>query len=98
MKFEWNQQKNNENMQRHGIDFSDAVEVFQHPMLARLDGRRDYGEDRWVGIGLMKSKIVVVVYVEWDAQDRVRFISARKALKHERKKYEKEIRYGLEAR
>jgi len=90
-KFEWDDAKNRENVQRHGIDFADATEVFSHPMLTRLDDRRDYGEDRWIGIGLMKNTVAVVVYVEWIEEERVRFISARGALHHERKRYNEEV-------
>ena len=93
MKYEWDDAKNRENMRRHGIDFADATEVFNHPMLTRLDDRKDYGEDRWVGIGLMQNTVAVVVYVEWIEEDRVRFISARPALRHERKSYQNEVRY-----
>jgi uncharacterized DUF497 family protein len=39
-------EKNRENMHRHGIDFADATEGFSHPRLASLDDRKDYGEDR----------------------------------------------------
>jgi len=80
-------------MRRHGIDFADATEVFGHPMLTSLDDREDYGEDRWIGIGLMQDIVAVVVYVEWIEEDRVRFISARPALHHERKRYQEEVRY-----
>ena len=80
-------------MKKHGIDFADAIEVFRHPMLTSLDNRRNYGEDRWSSIGLITSTVAVVVYIEWDRENRIRFISARKALKHERKQYESEVRY-----
>lgn len=93
MNFEWDEQKNRENRRRHGIDFADAVEVFIHPMLTQPDDRRDYGEDRWIGIGLMKNTVAVVVYIEWIEEERVRFISARKALHHEQKRYNEEVRY-----
>ncbi len=58
MKFEWHEPKNRENMRRHGIDFIDAIEVFRRPMLTYLDDREQYGEDRWIGIGLLKDNIV----------------------------------------
>jgi uncharacterized protein len=93
MKFEWDEEKNRENMHRHGIGFADATQGFRHPMLTRLDDRRDYGEDRWVAVGLMKNTVAVVVYVEWIEEERVRFISARKALHHETKQYNEEVRY-----
>ena len=93
MKFEWSEQKNRKNIRRHGIDFNDAIEVFRHPMLISLDDRKEYGEDRWIGIGLMRNSVIVVVYLEWDDLEGIRIISARKALRYERQKYEEKIRY-----
>ncbi len=55
-------------------------------MFVRLDNRREYGEDRWIGIGFLGPIAAVVIYTERD--DTIRTISARKASKHERKKYE----------
>jgi hypothetical protein len=57
-------------------------------MLAAPDDREEYGEDRWIGIGLLRAFVVVVVYVERD-EDVVRVISLRKALSHERAEYER---------
>lgn len=51
-------------------------------MSIRLDDRYDYGEDRMIGIGLLKNTVVVVIFVELP-EDTIRIISARKALKHE---------------
>lgn len=56
-------------------------------MLVNLDDRVDYGEDRWIGIGRIQQRIVVVVYTEPD-DDTIRIISLRKALSHERAAYE----------
>ncbi|MEH1816536.1 MAG: BrnT family toxin [Nostoc sp.] len=47
----------------------------------------DYGEDRYLGIGLLDGRIVVVIYTE-PGEKMVRIISLRKALSHERKSYE----------
>lgn len=65
-------------------------------MLVRLDAREDYGEDRYVGVGFLKEHVVVVVFAERD-DDTVRIISLRKALKHERLKFEEAVRNGLDA-
>lgn len=92
MNFEWDENKRQANIQKHGIDFVDVIEVFKSPMLTQLDTREDYGEDRWIGIGVMKGRIIVVAYTE-RSEDTVRIISARKALNHERKLYEKGISY-----
>jgi uncharacterized DUF497 family protein len=65
-------------------------------MLTGLDEREDYGEDRWIAIGLLKGIVVVIVFTE-RGENTIRVISLRKALKDERNRYEKAIRDGLEA-
>lgn len=97
MRFEWNEHKNRTNIRKHGIDFADAWEIFTHPMLVALDDREDYIEDRWVGIGMLKSRIVVVVYTE-RGEDTIRIISLRKALAYEQKRYEQTLKDQLGAR
>ncbi len=87
MKFEWNEIKNQINLHQHGYSFQNAHKVFDGPMLIDLDDRFDYGEDRWIGIGRLQLQIVVVVYTEQD-DETIRIISLRKALKHERNRYE----------
>jgi uncharacterized DUF497 family protein len=91
MKFEWDEKKNKENIRKHGIDFRDAIEMFNHPMLTQIDTLRDYGEDRWIGIGLIKQIVAVSVYLEWQDEETIRIISARKATRHESKEYHKRI-------
>ncbi|MGN6230802.1 MAG: BrnT family toxin [Trinickia sp.] len=39
MQFEWDEGKNRINIRKHGIDFSDAIDVFNHPVLTALDSR-----------------------------------------------------------
>ena len=91
MKFEWDEDKNQQNIWRHRIDFADVPPVFGGPMVVALDTRKNYGEDRLIGIGLLINSVVVVVFVERTA-DTIRIISARKADRHEREKFKKEIR------
>jgi uncharacterized DUF497 family protein len=91
MKFEWDDRKNAENIRKHGIDFVDVVKMFEHPMLTQLDTRRDYGEDRWIGIGMLRTIVAVTVYLEWEDEETVRIISARKATRDESKEYHKRI-------
>lgn len=86
MNFIWDEQKNRTNIYKHGLSFAIAREIFDSPMLVDLDDRFDYGEDRWIGIGRIQSRIVVVVYTEAD-ENTVRIISLRKALNYERKLY-----------
>lgn len=92
MHFDWDERKNVENIHKHGFDFAHAHQVFQRPVLRMLDERKDYGEDRWIGIGMLDSiRIVVVVFTELD-RNRIRIISMRKALAYERQQYIKAFR------
>lgn len=94
MRFEWDAEKNKANIQKHGLDFADAREIFTGPILVALDDREDYGEDRWIGIGMIKSRTVVVLYPE-QGEDDIRIISLRKALTHERNQYEQFLKNQL---
>ena len=93
MKFEWDEEKNKENIRKRELDFNDAWEIFNAPMLTNLDTREDYGEDRRVGIGFLKNFVVVVTFTE--RPDVIRIISLRKALKHERTRFEEALRNEL---
>lgn len=87
MRFEWDEEKNRINMIKHGFDFADAWEIFELPMLTTLDDRKNYGEDRWIGVGMFRGRPMVIVFTErGDAATRI--ISVRKAMKHERRAYE----------
>jgi uncharacterized DUF497 family protein len=73
MRFEWDENKNQDNRRRHGIDFGDVPKVFGSPMLVAIDDRQDYGEERWLGIGVLKNRTIVVVYTERGAHERQHF-------------------------
>lgn len=89
MHFEWDKSKNAINIRKHKIDFADVPIVFKGPMLIDYDDRQDYGEDRWIGIGLLRNIVVVVVFTERNG-DTIRIISARKANQNECKRYYEE--------
>lgn len=95
MKFEWDEDKRQSNIRKHGIDFQEAHEIFDNPMLRRIDDRFNYGEDRWVALGMTHKCVVLVVYTELDVET-IKIISIRKATKNERKTYEKYIANRLE--
>jgi uncharacterized DUF497 family protein len=73
---------------------ADAWEVFEGPLIARLDLREDYGEDRWQGIGMLQGRVVVVVFTEREP-DTIRIISLRKADRDVRNAYAKALQDGL---
>lgn len=64
------------------------------PMVVEFDERDDYGEDRWIGTGMLDGRVVVVVYTEPN-EETIRIISLRKALSYERKNYEQYLKNGL---
>jgi uncharacterized DUF497 family protein len=94
MDFEWDERKNEVNIDKHGFDFADAYRIFNLPMAVEFDERDDYGEDRWIGTGILDGRVVVVVYTEPDAKT-IRIISLRKALSYERKPYEQYLKNKL---
>ena len=59
-------------------------------MVVRIDNRKDYGEERFVGIVFLKIFVVVIVFTESNEQT-IRVVSLRKALKYEREQFEKYI-------
>jgi uncharacterized DUF497 family protein len=87
MQFEWDEAKRAENIAKHRIDFVDVPRMFDGPMLNELDCRTNYGEDRWLGIGFLGNGIAVVVWTERH-DNIIRIISARRANKYERQKFE----------
>jgi uncharacterized DUF497 family protein len=89
MKFEWDESKNLENIAKHGLDFTDAPEVFNGPILERLDTRFDYGEERWIAFGLLRNVLCAAVVYTERSSNIIRIISFRKADKYEREAYYK---------
>jgi uncharacterized DUF497 family protein len=63
-------------------------------MAVEFDERQDYGEERCIGIGLLDGRVVVIVYTEPN-EETVRIISLRKALSHERRRYEQYLKNRL---
>ena len=92
MQFEWDEAKNLENIRKHEIDFADVPPMFDGEMLIELDDRFDYGEDRCFGIGFLGSGIAVIVWTE-RRKNIIRVISARRANRHEQKRFEQYLSY-----
>ncbi len=90
MKFEWDENKRLINLRRHGIDFADVKQVFENEAHTIIDDRFDYGEIRYLTLGLLFGEIVAISHTETDKKRRI--ISARKAEKYEQETYFREIR------
>jgi uncharacterized DUF497 family protein len=86
LKFEWNESKAAANYTNHGVSFDMAKGVFKDPFAAEfLDDREDYGEERFVIIGLADGQVLFVAYTE--REDVFRIISARRATEYEQEIY-----------
>jgi uncharacterized DUF497 family protein len=86
VEFQWDTRKAESNLRKHGVSFSFAMKVFQDSnRLERLEDSEDYGETRWVVIGLAGQILVTAIYV-WRGDD-IRFISVRKADRDETEAY-----------
>ena len=90
MRYEWDEAKRQNNIQKHGLDFADAWQVFESFVVTDYDDRHDYGETRWRTIGELQARAVVVVHTE-PSEDVTRIISFRKATTSERRRYEQAV-------
>ena len=91
MKLAWDPAKNAANIAKHGVSFEQAARIFDGPVLTWADDWDDYGEMREISIWLLDG-IAALVVVHADRGEITRIISARRALKHERRLYEETIR------
>lgn len=85
MDFEWDNDKQKSNLQKHGVDFLDAVRIFSNPVLEWVDNRKDYGEKRIMTMGYDDENYFIVVSTWRDKNRRV--ISVWKAGTDEKEKY-----------
>ena len=85
MKFEWDEVKRQTNLRNHKLDFVDAEIVFSGITFTFEDDRFEYGEDRFITLGLLREIVVVIAHTE--RNDLVRVISMRKATKNEQRLY-----------
>jgi len=84
--------KNRANVLKHGFDFRDAIHVFEGPKVTFYDDRYDYGEDRYITLGLLGDIIIFIGHTY--RGDKIRVISMRKAIGKERRIYEKKVFLG----
>ena len=84
MRFAWDPEKENANRTKHGISFSEATELFSRDVdyLEIYDEAHSREEDRFIAIGPVSGRFLVVVYAE-ATEDVIRLISARLATRRE---------------
>jgi len=91
VRIEWDESKNQTNQKKHGVSFELAREVFDDPFHLSTQDRFEGGEERWQTLGLVRGAVLLLVahtWVENNDREIVRIISARKATRQERRRYE----------
>jgi hypothetical protein len=89
MRFEWDPGKAASNKRKHDVGFDEAAECFADPLALVLE--EPTHPERLILIGLsQRQRLIVTVYVE-KRDDVIRIISARKATRPERRKYEEGV-------
>ncbi len=90
MQYHYDKAKKASNLKKHGLNFDDAPRVIESKKTVTFeDNRFDYGEQRFITIGLLQALLVVIVTRETDTD--IRIISMRKAEKHEQAIYYENI-------
>jgi uncharacterized protein len=64
MQYTWDRKKNRRNIRLHGIDFEDAVRIFEGVTVERVDDRFDYDETRVYAVGLVNGLEITLIYTE----------------------------------
>lgn len=92
LEFEWDEDKAFQNKQMHRVSFDNAKSVFSDTLsITKPDVEHSvYGEERFITIGMSSNQQLLVI-VHCDRANRIRIISARRANRIEKRKYEEEI-------
>ncbi|WP_017294562.1 BrnT family toxin [Geminocystis herdmanii] len=84
--YEWDENKNKKNLEKHKISFEVAIDIFKNPVLTKLDTRDYKGEIRFLSIGKIDDN--VYLFIVWTQRNiNKRIISVRSASNKERKIY-----------
>ena len=88
--FDWDPEKAESNLRKHGVSFDEASTVFGDPLaLLMTDPDHSAKEERYVLLGIsLRQRLLVVAFAERPPMTRI--ISARRATRTERRKYEEE--------
>jgi uncharacterized DUF497 family protein len=88
MEFEWDPEKALRNLAKHGVTFPEAATVFGDPLaMTYSDPNHSDDEDRFLTFGHSSEGHLLIVS-HTDRGQRTRIISARRAMRKERKLYE----------
>ena len=87
--FEWDESKAAKNFRKHGVSFEEAATAFGDPFSITIyDPLHSENEDRFILLGMSGKNRLLLVVVHTDRHEKIRIISARKAIQKERRQYE----------
>lgn len=89
IQFEWDENKNNKNIEKHHINFNEAATVFldENALIIADDSHSD-NEERFIIIGMsLNANLLIVCHCYRNNGNVIRIISARKATKNESRQY-----------
>lgn len=90
MRFVWDEEKAAANLAKHGVSFNEGATIFGDFLSWTYpDPDHSQSEERWITIGLSDAGRVLIVSHTEEQEKTIRIISARRAVKRERKFYEK---------
>jgi len=88
-RFEWDRRKATTNLRKHGVNFDEAISVFDDPSAFIFpDDDHSEAEERELIIGYSVSRRLLVVGFTEQTEEILRLISARSVTRKERKAYE----------
>jgi len=93
--FKWDENKNTTNQKKHGLSFEVASQIFKTPFHCPLEFQYVDNEQRWLTVGYLQDILITVVHTysqDKEGNETIRIISARRATKPERKKYDEQYR------
>jgi len=93
--FSWSNDKNRENIKKHGLSFQEAAPVFLDPyLIIRHDNAHSTIEEtRWKGIGVLNNDLLLAIIFSEEKENVVRLISVREATKKEKEDYSENIHH-----
>ncbi|MCG7625949.1 BrnT family toxin [Epibacterium sp. Ofav1-8] len=89
MQIDYDPKKRDSNIEKHGVDFWVAALIFEGETLTKEDKRKDYGEQRFISLGIVDGDVYSVTHTERDG--RIRIISAWKGGRKEHDEYQNHI-------
>ena len=95
MDFEWDEGKALINVEKHGIDFIDAMRIWERPVIDPA-GERIVGQEyRPTALGMISDDEIIIAVVYTVRDGSIRLISARRARRNERETYQNQFKRGI---